>query len=204
MSLPTENSRPDQSLPTLQHGCCGLSRLLVPSLIAVTVISLTTAAYFAGRDGSDQNSVQWNLPPIDATASATSDKFSIATGIVSEEAEGFFVLDHNSGLVQCNVIYPRLGRYMAQFTGNVADALGSGGKGGKYIMVTGQADFPRASNNPAGSCVLYVLDTATGNYACYGVPFNRVMMNANKVQQGQMILIHQGTANPLVDRENLR
>ncbi len=206
-------SQPDHALPTIKaapgasDGCCRLAKLRTPAMIAMTLLAISGAAYFAGRSAGERDrpeATNWTFPPINATASATSEKFSIATGFVAEDSEGFFVLDHNSGLLQCNVIYPRLGRFMAQFTGNVAETLGTGGKGGQYVMVTGQADFTRASNRPVGSCILYVLDTATGNYACYGIPFDRVAQNANRPQQGTFVLIHQGTANPLIDRDVLR
>ena len=186
--------------------CCGLTRLVVPMLLGAAMLAIP-AAYLVGRGQSDSrpaNSVRWNLPQIDATASASSEKFSIATGMVSDDVEGLYVLDHNSGLLQCNVFYPRMHRIMATFSGNVAEGLGTGGKGGQYIMVTGHADFPRASNRPSSSSVLYVLDTATGNYACYGVPFNNSVMNAGNPQQGVMALLATGTGNPLVDRDALR
>ena len=214
MSRPTPQpiTSTDNSLEILGQSeassrqCCGFSRLLVPILVLVAAIAIP-AAYFVGRGQSvapAESSVQWNLPRIDATASASSEKFSIATGMVSDQVEGLFVLDHNSGLLQCNVVYPRFGKIMGHFTGNVATDLGTGGKGGQYIMVTGHADFPRASNRPSSSSVLYVLDTATGNYACYGVPFSNSMMNAGNPQQGVMALLATGTGNPLVDRDALR
>ncbi len=43
-------------------------------------------------------------------SAVVSEKFSIATGPVADDSEGFFMLDHNSGLLQCQVIYPRLGQ----------------------------------------------------------------------------------------------
>ena len=94
-------------------------------------------------------------------------------------------------------------RFLGLFTANVGEALSSGGKGGRYMMVTGLVDFPSSSSRPAASSVIYVLDTATGNYACYGVPFDRVKMNANRPQQGALVLISQGTANPVIDRDDL-
>ncbi|SMP38418.1 hypothetical protein SAMN06265222_101129 [Neorhodopirellula lusitana] len=181
--------------------------------LAVAAVGIGSAAYFAGvaNQATQQiaaqqtNSLDWsNLPIANATAAVTSEKYSMATGGLSESGEALFVLDHNSGLLQCTVIYPRLGRFMATFTVNVADALGLDAKGGQYIMTTGSADFPRNSNRPVGQSVVYVLDTATGNYACYGVPFDRVALNANRPQQGMMVLISQGTANPVVDRDELR
>ncbi|MEM9828927.1 MAG: hypothetical protein AAF958_20235, partial [Planctomycetota bacterium] len=145
-----------------------------------------------------------SFPLMDAASAVVSDKFSVATGPVSEDGDGFFMLDHNSGLLQCQVIYPRTGLIGATFQTNVGEALGTGGKGGDYLMLTGRVNFPRASNRPAGNCVVYVMDTTTGSFACFGVPFNNVMVNSNRPQQGAMVLIARGSANPLIDRDNFR
>ncbi len=187
--------------------CCRLGKLVMPALVLVTITSLATAAYFAGRSTVAQKNAGHfgaGFPLIDATASASSEKFSLATGAVSDDSEGLFVLDHNSGLLQCSVIYPRVGQFRALFSVNVAEALGTGGKGGSYIMVTGHAAFPRASNRPAASTVVYVMDTATGNYACYGIPFDQTAVARNQPQQGILVLISTGSANPVIDRDNLR
>lgn len=200
-----------ENLPTLPHrpACCSLSRLVVPVLALVTVASLATAAFFAGRQSAPATSVDLQslgFPPLHATASVTSDKYSMATGFVNEDVEGLFVLDHNSGLLQCNVMYPRNpgAGFPARFQVNVADALGTGAKGGQYVMVTGVAEFPRASNRPAAGTVVYIMDTASGNYAGFGIPFDRVAMNANRPQQGVLVLVATGSANPIIDRDNLR
>ncbi|TWT49512.1 hypothetical protein Pla22_47090 [Rubripirellula amarantea] len=184
---------------------------MIGVMIAATIVSLTAVAYCVGQRNAMAAQINAAtvdstipLPLLEASASVTSEKYSMATGNISEDADGVFVLDHNSGLLQCSVIYPRVGRFMSAFTINVADALGTSGKGGSYIMVTGRADFPRASNRPAASTVIYVMDTATGNYACFGVPFDRVAMNANRQQQGSLVLITTGTANPVIDRDDLR
>lgn len=187
-------------------------------LVGVSLAAIGVAIYFAGVASEARRSAEntadvssesvlanWqHLPIANATAAVSSEKFSLATGSVSDQADGLFVLDHNSGLLQCSVMYPRAARFLATFTINIADALGTDGKGGTYIMATGQADFPRSSSNPVGRSVIYVLDTATGNYACYGVPFNSQAMNANRPQQGLLVLIGQGTANPVIDRDDLR
>lgn len=221
-SLPTDPE--NQSLPTEQAeftsarpACCGLARLISPAVIipvlgVATLLSVCAAAYFAGRANvmasrdSTIDYQQWvdSLPLINAGTAAASDKFSIATGPISSEAEGLFVLDHNSGLLQCQVMYPRVAQFRASFAVNVGETLGAGGKGGKYMMVTGGIDFPRASNRPAANGVVYVMDTATGNFACYGIPFDQTSVPNNRPQQGSLILIHQGSANPVIDRDNLR
>jgi hypothetical protein len=193
--------------------CCSWAtpRTLIASLSLLCVVSVCTAAYFAGAYHAQKASNTYSaselgtdFPILNATAAVSSDKFSMATGATSEDAEGLFVLDHNSGLLQCNVIYPRMGRFMARFQANVADALGSGGKGGEYMMVTGNANFPRSSTTPAAPSVVYVMDTGTGNYACYGIPFNRVLVSSGRPQEGALVLISSGSANPVIDRDNLR
>ena len=197
--------------------CCpGLTKFAFAALAIATVASIATAAYFAGRNESltqhidakqisgDSSASIAGLPILNATAAVTSEKYSIATGSMSDDADGLIVLDHNSGLLQCSIIYPRIGRFMAQYSINVVEALGSRGKGGSYMMLTGHADFPRSSNRPAASTVIYVIDTATGNYACYGVPFNRVASNSNQPQKGTLVWIASGTANPVIDRDDLR
>ena len=196
-----------------QVRCCGVSRTwdlakrTGPVLSLSAVIAVAVMSYLAGQNSATP---QYEVPAIDslplinATAAVTSEKFSMATGTVSDESEGLFVLDHNSGLLQCSVIYPRSGQFLGRFTTNVAETLGTGAKGGQYIMVTGQANFPRASNRPAAPTVLYVMDSASGNYACYGVPFDQTAVPRNQPQQGLLVLIGVGSANPLVDRDDLR
>lgn len=190
-------------------GCCGMSSLLKSGwtlgfLVVATIVATAAAGYFAGQNTQPSNGPTVNFPAINATAAISSEKFSMATGVISDRAEGLFVLDHNSGLLQCSVIYPRIGKFLGLFTTNIGEALATGGKGGQYMMMTGLADFPSSNNNPAASSCIYVLDTATGNYACYGIPFDRVAMNANRPQQGMLVLISTGSANPVVDRNALR
>jgi hypothetical protein len=172
---------------------------------AVFVILATLAiGYFLGttRDVTT-NSVSWKLPmTVDATAAVSGEKYCMATGPCGDDAEGLFVLDNNSGLLQCSVIYPRLGQFLALFTVNVTDALGAGAKGGSYMMVTGNTDFPRASNRPIGAPVLvYVLNTATGNYAAYAVPFDRTASTSGRPQQGVLVPMGTGQANPTPVRD---
>jgi hypothetical protein len=203
-ALPAVEKMP-VSQSRVRGNCCSLQRLAITSMAVVTLISVGIGSYFAGRSQSPLNQEMSQLPLLDAAAAVSDEKYSIATGIVSEEADGFFVLDHNSGLLQCNVIYPRIGgKFMARFSTNVNEAVGTGAKGSKYMMLTGRAQFPRASNRPAAATVVYVMDTASGKYSCFGIPYDRVVANANRPQQGAMILLTTGTANPVIDRDNLR
>ncbi|TWU15067.1 hypothetical protein [Allorhodopirellula heiligendammensis] len=198
------------------HVCCAAwrsphrQRCITAALLATTVMAILVAVYFAGvarqaaRTSSPLDGAWQGLPIANATAAVSSERFSMCTGPLADTNEALFVLDHNSGLLQCSVLYPRVGRFMASYTVNVADALGMEAKGGSYMMVTGTSDFLSASNRPIGRSVIYVLDTTTGNYACYGVPINQNAMKANQPQQGVLFLISQGAANPVIDRDKLR
>lgn len=217
--MPTSNDSSQPTLPTLAAGegiseqppgsagaCCTGWRTFCTGIVGALVATACVGAFVAGRYSADNGSTDVNLglPLIDATAAVSSDAYSIATGPVSDRAEGLFVLDHNSGLLQCQVLYPRVGKFAASFQVNVSQALGNAGKGGKYLMVTGNAQFQGAGNQAPAPSVVYILDTASGNYACYAIPFNRVAQNARQPQAGTMQLIAQGVANMVPDRDALR
>lgn len=182
--------------------CCVKSSWL-SLLIGMAIVGATSVGFFVGRYATEASS-EYTLNPgmltIDATGSAIGDEFSMATGPISPDAEGVFVLDHASGLLQCNVLYPRTGQFGAAFQANVKESLPSGGKNSKYLMVTGAAQFPRGSAN----CVLYVLDQSSGAYACYGIPFNESMVNARAPQIGVLQPLAVGQARVALDRDALR
>lgn len=205
-----ETASLDQAPASPTAGCCSLGgcplhRAMWALTATIVVFGMLGIGYLIWLTNQRAAAAGWQFPAtVDAAAAVTSEKYSIATGLVGDEAEGLFVLDHNSGLLQCSVMYPRVGQFLGLFTINVGDALGTGGKGGTYIMVTGQADFPRASNRPIASTLVYVLNTATGNFAAYAIPFDRTQVNSGRPQQGALIPMGSGQANPVIDRDALR
>lgn len=168
-------------------------RLAAVLLGGVALLLLAITGFLAGRLSS---TTQPQLPlTIGAVGAVSDDKFSVATGIVSDQAEGFFVLDHNSGVVQCHVYYPRNGQFLASFTANVGEVIG-GGKGAKYLMVTGQADMTRGGRSMALSpTVLYVLNTTSGAYAAFAVPFDYQAMAQGRPQAGLLLPMGKGSTN---------
>lgn len=215
--LESDNTR--QKSPKISMPVCVLA--------IVSIAGVFAAAYFAGQANAlreanaqtlpsslddklvgqmgseDLARLAAQLPTLDATAAVSSEKFSMATGLVSNRAEGLFVLDHNSGLLQCSVMYPQVGKFLGLFTVNVHDALGTG-KGAQYMMATGLVDMQSSSNNPIASSVVYVLNNTNGAYACYYIPFNEALMNRRQPQSQNMRLLGVGSADPVVDRDSLR
>jgi hypothetical protein len=72
------------------------------------------------------------------------------------------------------------------------------GKKPNYVMVTGQMDFLRgaAMSRPANT-VIYVCDTNSGNFAAWGIPWNRTIAQQGRPQQGALILLDVGKARNL-------
>jgi hypothetical protein len=134
------------------------------------------------------------LPQLHASASAIGDSMAVATGAVSEDSEGVFFLDFNTGDLQCMVFYPRAGAFGAHYFANVLPALGGGGKNSKYLMVTGQAVVRAGSGNtrPAASLV-YITDVTNGTFAAYAVPWDRTAESAGRPQSGPLILVSSGS-----------
>lgn len=166
----------------------------------VTAACLTTcvALWVGWRLGSQSQpaliAAAPTLPQLHASASAIGDSMAVATGAVSEDAEGVFFLDFNTGDLQCMVFYPRAGAFGAHYFANVLPALGGGGKNSKYLMVTGQAVVRAGSGNtrPAASLV-YITDVTNGTFAAYAVPWDRTAESAGRPQSGPLILVSNGS-----------
>lgn len=178
--------------------CCSGLKGLYTFLLAFGLVGLGFLV------GTRRNQSEFILPPqfIQASASDSVDDFSIATGRVSGDAEGFFVLDHATGQLQCYVLYPRTRKFGAVYTTNVGEALaGRGEKGSKYVMVTGDANFPGGGPAMPAGTVLYVLDATSGAFVAYGLPFDRTALTANRPQQGILVPLDIGQARQMAIRE---
>lgn len=133
------------------------------------------------------------LPPISAATAAASDTLAVATGPISDNAEGVFFLDFLTGDLQCLVYYPRSGAFGARFVGNVRLNLGGGGKNAKYLLVTGQAITSATSGGARpGNSLVYVTDVNSGLFAAYAVPWERSSEAANRAQSGALVYVGGG------------
>ncbi len=163
------------------------------SMTVVATLALAAAGYFAGLANghrSDALARAWDGFPatIDASTATSNEKFSIATGLVSPQAEGVFVLDHSTGVLQCSVYYPRVQQFMANYTVNVSEITGGLAKGGGFLMVTGEADMTIGGRgNQWAPTLVYVLNTGTGNYAVFGVPFDQQALAQGRPQVANLV-----------------
>jgi hypothetical protein len=138
---------------------------------------------------------------LNASATDSAETFSIATGQI-DESEGIFFLDFLTGELQCVVLYKN-GNWGARFVANVFNDLQiQATKKPKFLMVTGKTEFARGGGGgQPGRCVLYVVDSTTGSFAVYGVPWNRQAEATGQPQGGPLVLLQQGRARNLQIRE---
>lgn len=142
------------------------------------------------------------IPPIvlNADSAARGKQISLATGVIDDEVEGLFVLDHLSGNLQCWVMNRRSGDIGAVFTGSASAELG-GQKGGAadYVMTTGRIEFVKGSGQakPAG-CICYVADGNSGKVVGFGFRYNaQLAAKGERQRPGTLTVVCRG-----VTREN--
>jgi hypothetical protein len=137
------------------------------------------------------------------STAATGDSFAMATGPIDSEVEGLYMLDFLTGDLQCVVLNYRTAKFAAMFRANVLNDLGvDPAKKPKYLMTTGAINFPRgATAARPGNSVVYVLETTTGNYAAYGIPWRRELAATGRLQTAALVLLDVGMARTAALRE---
>jgi hypothetical protein len=163
--------------------------------LGVCVSILCGLAYWLGSAGraSSEVALQPHFVPLAASTADSTDTLAMATGLVSEDAEGVFFLDFITGDLQCMVFYPRNGAFGAHYFANVRAQLGAAGKNSKYLIGTGTI-VPRAITAGArpGGCLVYVADVTTGVFAAYAIPWDRTMEASGRAQGGPLVYVGGG------------
>ena len=182
--------------------------LAAAALLLIGLVS-GIGSYFGQRLGSTDRSAETPLI-LDAATAARSDSMSIATGLLDNNVEALFVLDHLTGNLQCWMLSPRTGAIGAIYRTNVmADlqALTPGAKQGQpdLIMATGNFFFDGGlvNNLRPGNSICYVADAKTGIVVGYGLGYNPQAVKRGNFQGGQLVRVCVGSArdNQSVQRE---
>jgi hypothetical protein len=174
----------------------------IAGLTCLLAIAIFIAGFWIGASrGGD---VTWHLPttPIYATATDSSKDLVIATGHVAEEIEGLFALDGLSGDLQCTVFNPNANAFNAVYRRNVlADLQLDATKNPQFLMVTGEVLGTRRTTRQMGSSLAYVVETGSGKFAVYAVPWRRDLFISGRAQQGELILLQAGSMRTAAVRE---
>jgi len=138
---------------------------------------------------------------LQAVASSGASTFAIATGQVSE-SEGIYFLDFLTGNLTCAVLYKN-GEWGARFATNVfLDLEVQASKKPHFMMVTGATNFARGpGGGTPGKSVVYVVDSTTGSFVVYWIPWNRQAEANLSRQSGALIMLQKGQARDLQIRD---
>ena len=120
--------------------------------------------------------IDWpNVSQLMASASESSEGFSMATGLVDDDVEGLFILDHLTGDLRGLLINVRTGKFSSFYQHNVIEDLGTAKiKNPKYILLTGHASFRDGIGAPRSRLsrsAIYVAELDSGVVAAYAVPW---------------------------------
>ena len=161
-------------------------------------IGMMIGAVVATRQSSPGVELPLQLPAqLQATATNSASTFAIATGQISE-SEGIFFLDFLTGDLQCAVLYKN-----AKVVANVFQDLDvQATKKPHFLIVTGENEFARnAGGGQPGRSVVYVVDSTTGSFAVYAVPWNRQAEATLTPQGGNLVVLQKGRARNLQIRD---
>ena len=173
---------------------CGL--LFGVGMVIGTIVGISTSA----TPNASIVGYEIDGKVLQAATGDSSDQFAIATGKVSDTAEGVFMLDGLSGELQCIVPYTRTSSFGGLFKTNVfTDLKIEAATTPRFLMVTGEANF--SGNSRPGNCIVYIVNADTGHYVAYGVPWNRQMETNGRAQQGQLVGLTSGKARNIKVRQ---
>lgn len=132
------------------------------------------------------------LPQVQAIGSVASDSFAACTAPMDNSAEGFFILDFQTGDLTGGVLNPQANaaKFTRVYAFNVLKDLGFEAgkvKDPKFLMVAGGMNFMGPGSNTLAQSVLYVTDVSTGVTAAYGIPW--VSQQARVPGKAELVLL---------------
>lgn len=156
-------------------------------LLAIGIMAGVGA--FVGNQWTDSGT-QASVNPVGlhAGSAVRNDNLSMATGLITSEVEGLWLLDHESGNLQCWVMNPRTGAVAGVYATNVANDVESSKGKPDFLMTAGKFVFNGgnvANRSPANS-ICYVANTTSGIVAGYSVAINRQTLKRGLSETGRL------------------
>lgn len=164
-------------------------------------VAMLVGAVVATRQTS-RSDFPWNEVKLNATATHGGESFAMATGMVGDGMEGVFFLDFLTGDLQGYVLNSRTGKITAAYKRNIANDLKvEQGKKPAFLLATGGASFrvggAAFGGKVPGQCVVYVIDTHSGIWGSYGVPFSEQAAKTVSAQADTFIPMAGGRARDI-------
>jgi len=160
--------------------------LTIAGLMLVGLVA--GAGAFVGTQFAAQQNTSALPIELQAATSSNNDSLSMATGLITNEVEGLWLLDHETGKLQCWVLSPRTGAVAAIFATNVANDLDSSKGKPELVMTTGSFFFSggKIGNLSPAQSICYVANTTSGVVAGYSVNVNRQQISRGQTQAGEL------------------
>ena len=176
------------------------NRLLVAAISAtVLMVALFTIGVVVGA------SLSKDTPPMKlmANAAARGKSVSLATGILSEQNEVLYILDHLNGNLQCWVLNPRTNKIGGVFRTNVFEAMPNLKQGGDldFVLTTGTFDFQGRGNQPPARSVAYVAEGKSGTLVGFSFQYDKAALQRGVDQKGLLEVVCEGPIRDLQLRE---
>ena len=148
----------------------------------------------------------WPNVPLHASATQGQENFAFATGLVDEQVEAVYFLDFVTGDLKAAVISPKSGKFNSFFSYNIrADFEDSKSQNPKYLMVTGEADFPRGrGQSRIARSILYITEANSGWVAAYSIPWNQAAQAAGHPQEGAFVPLDKRQFRTMLIRDDPR
>ena len=173
----------------------GLAGLLVGIGVAVGAILCVGL--------SPQLQLQLPVTHLQAASTDGTDNFVVATGTLSPDVEGVFLLDAMSGDLQFTIFNPTNAAFNPPYLRNVARDLEiEAGKKPRYLMVTGYLrNSRRPGNQNVAECAVYIVEATSGKFAAYTVPWQENLFRSGRPQMGELVLLGVGSVRTAAIRE---
>lgn len=162
-----------------------VSRGAATAACAAVIGAVVGAVVVAGAGGRPA------LPKAFAVTSLADEGFAVCTTPVDPNAEGFFILDFETGDLSGGVLNPATSKFAASYKYNVLNDLGfkpGQAKNPRFLLVAGAADL-RRGRVPLAASVLYVTDSSTGVTAAYGIPWSQQQAAGGAPFVGELVLL---------------
>jgi len=173
-------------------GTAGKGWLAIAGLVTIGLVS-GIGAYTGTRLATEQSV---SLPPLElhAATAARNDDLSMATGSITNEVEGLWLLDHETGKLQCWVLSPKSGDVAGIYITNVGNDLDSSKGEPQLVLTTGNFFFTggKTGNQRPANSVCYVANTTSGVVAGYSLRINEAAINRGVTQTGEITKVCTG------------
>jgi hypothetical protein len=126
-----------------------------------------------------------------ADSAAGGKTISVATGSITAELDGVFILDHLTGGLQCWILNSD-GGVGGIYVADVGLALGLDKGDPDFVMATGDFFVRSGGNRKIANTICYVGEGKSGKMAGFGLTYDKAGVQRGAVQQGELNMVCSG------------